>query len=609
MDGFSFGGRAESWATDDLRIGVTAMEDETGVSTQRGAGVDLRYQMGDNSFVQLDYAESEGPGFETSLSDDGGLVFATNTGVDGTGTAAKIEAQLDLADFGSSRSGVVGGYFEDRTEGFSTLDHTVTADTGDERLYGVFANVEKTDDAFGYRVYADIYENAVGDERTEVGAELSGDISPRLSYDLGIENLDEREDGVDGNRTDVAARLTYAVRDDLDVYIFGQGAVASEGLTDNDRVGLGVNGAFGNGWKVGAEVSDGTGGLGARVLATQTRSDNSTAYFGYELDPGRALDAGVAAADNGGKYVLGGTRQISDQVSMFGENTYDIFGTSQELIGAYGVTYSPTDFLSYTVTMDVGQLRDDADGDIDRRALSFGVRYEDESLRAAGRIEVRNDDFEDPDRQDTNAFFVVAKTDYRLSDDARLLFKADYARTEANGASFQDGTLVDASLGYAYRPVDNERLNVLARYRYFYDDVGQEVDGVSSAGPVQESHVLSVDGSYDLNQQWTLGGKFGGRWTDSAATAGAELASNDAVLAVANARYHALNKWDILVEARHLELIDAEASETGFLGAVYRQVGDNAQVGVGYNFGRISSDLTDLTFDDQGLFLNIVAAY
>ena len=41
----------------------------------------------------------------------------------------------------------------------------------------------------------------------------------------------------------------------------------------------------------------------------------------------------------------------------------------------YGITYTPNDFLSYTVTYDLGELRtDDATGDIDRQALSFGVR-------------------------------------------------------------------------------------------------------------------------------------------------------------------------------------------------------------------------------------------
>ena len=45
------------------------------------------------------------------------------------------------------------------------------------------------------------------------------------------------------------------------------------------------------------------------------------------------------------------------------------------------------------------------------------------------------------------------------------------------------------------------------------------------------------------------------------------------------------------------------------MGAVYRHVNNNAKIGVGYNFGRFSDDLTDLTHDDQGLFVNFVAKF
>ena len=78
---------------------------------------------------------------------------------------------------------------------------------------------------------------------------------------------------------------------------------------------------------------------------------------------------------------------------------------------------------------------------------------------------------------------------------------------------------------------------------------------------------------------------------------------------VINARYNVVHNWDALVEVRHLETIDAETSDTGVLAAVYRHFGNNAKVGVGYNFGSFSDDLSDLTRDDQGVFINITAKY
>lgn len=608
VDGFSYGGRAETWVTDTVRLGVTALQDDEGIDERRSVGADLRYEFGENSFVQLDYAESDGPNFGTNQSRDGGLAFSTQEGTDGEGRAIRLEGQADLTDLGFSRSGYVGGYFEQREEGFSSLDYSVTSDTGDETLYGLIASIDPTDGSPGYTIYADVYENDIGDERLELGSEVSAQVSDRIRVDAGVEYLDETTEDQSGERLDAALRLNYALNDDLSGYVFGQATLDSDGLEDNDRYGLGIEGKVSDVWTLGAEVSDGRGGIGGRLLATRTDDNNNSTYFGYELDPGRAIDAGLATSDNSGRYVVGGRRQITSEIATFGENSYELFTTRRELIGAYGVTYTPTDFLSYTATINFGRLADENDADIDRTALSFGVRYADEALTTRARVELRQDDFED-DGNDVNAVFFVSDTQYKMSDEARVLFTADLANIDAPGDSFQDGRFVDASLGYALRPIDNEKLNVLSQYRYFYDTVGQEIDGVSGIGPVQESHIVSLEGNYDLNREWTLGAKIGGRFTESAITAADVRTSNDAWLAVVNARYHLVHNWDVLVEGRHLNLVDAGTEQTSLLGAAYRHIGDNAQVGLGYNFGDFSSDLSDLTFNDRGAFINLVVQY
>ena len=48
----------------------------------------------------------------------------------------------------------------------------------------------------------------------------------------------------------------------------------------------------------------------------------------------------------------------------------------------------------------------------------------------------------------------------------------------------------------------------------------------------------------------------------------------------------------------------ADSAKLGGIAAVYRQVSDNFEIGVGYNFGRYSDDLADLSADDQGFFVN-----
>ena len=191
----------------------------------------------------------------------------------------------------------------------------------------------------------------------------------------------------------------------------------------------------------------------------------------------------------------------------------------------------------------------------------------------------------------------------------RLLFSADLAQSDTDESAILDGDYADVVLGYAYRPIADDRLNILARYRYLYDMFGQRVDGVDETGPRQRSHVISIDASYDISRTWTIGGKLGYRISETSASESTVFVQNDAWLAIANARMHLVHDWDILIEARELGTVQAQGRDFGLLAAVYKQLGTHLEVGVGYNFGQISDDLTDLTDDSQGAFINLVAKF
>ena len=64
--------------------------------------------------------------------------------------------------------------------------------------------------------------------------------------------------------------------------------------------------------------------------------------------------------------------------------------------------------------------------------------------------------------------------------------------------------------------------------------------------------------------------------------------------------------WEVVTEARVLDLPDVEQQRSGALLGVYRSMGQHLKLGVGYNFTDFSDDLTDLSYDHQGAFLNVV---
>ncbi|WP_143831210.1 TonB-dependent receptor [Octadecabacter temperatus] len=622
IDGFTYGGRGEVWVTDQFRLGVNAMVDDSGSVDHTAVGIDALWRLNDDTYVVAEFARTEGTGFGSTYSSDGGLVIDPNPVFDElvyddearaarTGEALKFDARVGLADLGLTTEGSIGAYFEHRTEGFSSLDYQVLAATGDETLWGIYADVAPSD-AFRYTVYADSYENDAGEVDRTIGAEAAVVLSERAILSFGIEHVDivdPTPSAEQGTRTDIAARFDYALTETLEVYAFGQNSVAVDGLDRNDRYGVGGVYVMENGWSLAGEISDGSDGQGARIIAERDDGAGNTSYLGYELDAGREIDGNTVVGRDRGRYIMGGTRTVSDEVTMFGENSYDAFGRYRSFTSAYGLTYTPSDIWSTTVAFELGSVDDDFENVFDRTAVSFGLRRETENLSLSGRLEYR---VEEGDKSgtaiDSETFVIATNATYIISPDARLVFDLNAASTETDDNIALDGEYGELSVGYAYRPTEHDRLNVLARYRYLHDMYGQRVDDTDENGPRQRSHVLSVDASYDLNEHWTLGGKFGYRISETSADETSPFEQNDAVLSAVSLRYHLVHNWDMLVELRNFQTIQAGTSETAALAAAYRHFGNNFKVGVGYNFGSFSDDLTDMS-NDEGIFLNIIAKY
>ncbi|WP_378941544.1 hypothetical protein [Mesorhizobium sp. ANAO-SY3R2] len=205
----------------------------------------------------------------------------------------------------------------------------------------------------------------------------------------------------------------------------------------------------------------------------------------------------------------------------------------------------------------------------------------------------------------------------RHNRDWRLIANVDAVLSDTNAGAFHDGDYVEASLGYAYRPVDNDRLNALFKYTWLYDLPGIDQVGIngSLASPKQRSHILSADLIYDLSPWLSVGGKYGFGIGDvqQRMIDGSETFSNwqrsSAHLGILRADLHIVKEWDLLVEGRVFYMPSAETTDYGALAAVYCHVGENFKVGVGYNFGRFSDDLRDLTLDDEGAVLNVVGKF
>ena len=610
VDSTVFGGRAEVWVTDELRFGAIVMQDQADAGDQDMVGADIRWQSGGGSYAELQFARSEGPGLNRSTSTDGGLTIVSSGGAAADqAQALRFESRLDLAEFGLGASGSVGLAYEMKEAGFSTLSEDITED---QTYLAVDGEIEATDRltlSFGI----ERFEKDGGEERNEVELGVAFDVSPQWTLEAALAMLDQTTPGdasQTGERTDAAIKLTYAVSEDLSVYGFAQATLdVSGGLSDNNRAGLGIEAQINEATRLTAEASDGDGGLGAALRLTYAPTADNEVYLGYSLDPTRH-GAGSELSDNG-TVVLGARYRVSDTVTTFGETVLDRPGDEISLTEAYGVTWQPNSEWTLSGSMESGTITDSASGDFERTALSFGFAYStSEDLSVRGRIEYRTEDGDGEDR-DRETWALSAGYANQVSTDWRLLASVDALVSESAQSDFRDGEYVRANIGYAYRPVSNERLNVLLGYSYLLDLPGEDqvgADGTTDQ-PLQISHVLSVAATYDLNEQFTLSGKLGHRSSEVADRGTEDFTDNAATLAVVRLDWHALHLWDVMGEARGLFSPETSTTETGAVIGVYRQVNENVRLGVAYEWGSVSDDETDIDYSGQGLMLNLVGQF
>ena len=76
-------------------------------------------------------------------------------------------------------------------------------------------------------------------------------------------------------------------------------------------------------------------------------------------------------------------------------------------------------------------------------------------------------------------------------------------------------------------------------------------------GPKQCSHILTMALSHDLNQQFTLGAKYGLRIREEAPRGTDPFVRSTAHLGVVRMDYHVVHNWDIMAEARGRLLVAA----------------------------------------------------
>jgi hypothetical protein len=626
VKGYVYGGRAQQWIGDKVRVGVTGMRDNSGKADLDLVGADVRLHAGPRSYLDLHAAQSKGTGFGNSTSQDGGLTFS-NAGAAGAGVgksnAYGFEAKADLEELtNGSMKGDIGVEYAHKGAGFSTLDNE-TLQTRED--YRSTLNLELSDRT-RLRSAASVSKLESQKAESEISVSAEQDVGDSFTFEAFGKHSRKPVVGTTreaGERTDLGVKLTRKLDDDNRIYGFGQGTVHRSGSRKrDDRIGAGISTDISEHVSFDGEASIGSYGPGAEARLTYAPSADRSYYTGYALDPYRDLDPSSSSTTLGtdfGEFIVGMKHRQNEQLSFFAEDSYDLFGPRRSLTQAFGVEYLPIPEWSFSGSMELGEVYDDTlnavtglpNSDFDRKSASLTSTYKtDNGDYIRGKGEVRFERSDDGTR-DMDSYLYQVQSSVKAYEDWRMLFNADAVFSDAT-ATARDGEYVESSFGFAYRPTENDRLNALFKYTFLYDLPGADQETVNGtlSGPQQRSHIISADAIYELTPIISLGAKYGyrhGEMRDRSGI-GAWVKSN-AHLGIVRADINIDQKWDVLLEARMLWSTSSDSFDPGALAAIYRHVGDNFKVGVGYNFGQFSEDLRDLEMDDHGVFINLTGKF
>jgi hypothetical protein len=618
LDQVAVGGQGSYWVNDHVKLGLTANSNDGDTAGNLGAA-DLTLRKSANSWIKLQGGRTTGLLSPSLQSTDGGFNFAgpdDQSFATSKAGAYRADVSVGLSDFFRGHDGHFQFYEQHLDAGYTAPGQMTLKDT--QQYGGIFKMPVTPRVSLTFK----------GDQRTEdqglaaraVELDMGYKLTNTWSFSAGVRD-DMRKDNSpvvpltqeQGERTDAVAQVKFSPSDTWSAYAFGQDTVAtSGGRPDNSRIGLGGSYRLTKRFKVDAEASDGNLGPGGKIGTTFLYSERTSLYLNYSLENERTDNDELVHSGSWGNLVSGVKTRLSDSSSIYAEERYQTGASQSGLTHATGINLVTKERWNFGGSGEFGKLFDSETGaSINRKAAGIHMGYGLTKIQFSTAVEFRRDDVEQLDLSHTIQTVVLLRNNfkYQLSPSWRLLGKLDYSISDSTLGDFFAGGYTEGVVGYAYRPVRNDRLNALVKYTYFYNVPTTDQLGLQQTATqfLQKSHIAALDVDYDLTVNWSVGGKYAYRLGEASLDRVQPVFFNDtAQLAVFRMDFRFLKQWDSLAEVRQLGLPDINQNRRGVLAAFYRRIGKNLKAGIGYNFTDFSDDLIDLNYNHRGVFFNII---
>ncbi len=634
----TYGGRAQQWIGEHLRAGVTGYHQGEDQAKQGLYGADLLARYKPGTWLRGEFARANGTGNGANFSSTGGYDFTQVTPGGATANAYVLEGAADLHELTGGGDGHVAGYYRRREAGFSGPGELTFGEALDQ--YGGTADV-----AIGrfarLKGKADLTEGTLT-RRQAVEAGLVHDLGRGWFGSVGVRADDQgagqataftpftAPSSLRGERTDGAVTIGYHHVPPIakpsqeataptagrlgdrpwSLSVFGQKTLARDGgRLANDRYGIAGDLALTQRLTLGGELSGGDLGLGAKAKVNLATGDRGSLYLAYAL---AAENPDAFNTGRLGRLTAGAKHRFGSDINVFAEERLESGAGPTGLTQAYGADFAPAKGWTLGGRYETGKLADALGQRIAREVVGATVGYGAPLVRWSSALEYRR---EASDTLGTRTTYATRNlVTYQASPALRLYGKANLSLSNGGGnAGSLDADYYEVALAGAYRPVTNDRLNVLAKLTYL-SDLPSPAQVTAYALPIdyaQRSTIGAIDATYQLTPRLAIGGKVAVRVGELRLSrdASAPWFDSQAVFWAARADYEVVRRWDLLGEVRQLRVSTAGDARLGALVGVYRHFGPNVKVGAGYNFTNYSDDLANVGYREHGFFFNVIGKF
>jgi hypothetical protein len=365
-------------------------------------------------------------------------------------------------------------------------------------------------------------------------------------------------------------------------------------------------------WSVNGEVEAGTENQRRLGLGTSYQiSERSKVYARLETRTGLTSAASLNAYDRSNSFIAGIDNTFASGPTVYSEfrlrdaASYNTaLARDMQLASGVRNSWNYAEGIVYTGGLEFLKIFNGTTREA--FAINGGVDYSANPLwRASGRLEFRRvlDDKATAANDTQDQYLSTVSVARKIDRDWTMLARNYllYQNNNDSGTKLEDRF----QIGAAWRPVDHNRWNALARYEYKTVNDKTTSAGVSTNGDNYRAHIVSLHGDYHPSRPWWLNGRFAAKsTTDRTLPAGQQ--GYTAWLVGGRLTYDITENWDIGLMTSYMYSPQgssrqwAQGVEVGYL------VRQNLWLSTGVNWAGFSDkDLTGSDYTNKGVYLRL----